>query len=679
MSRGENMKILRKILMFIIMLSLSLFVLPKTSIHAIDNNQEDMFEFRGAWVATVSNIDIGKQSGTTEAAINSYKNEFLNLLKVFEEYNMNSIIFQIRPINDAFYKSEINPWSRYLIGTEGKDPGWDPMEWMIEESHKRNMEFHAWLNPYRASVAALPVEGDYSNELASYLNTLDDKNFAKNNPDLLIRGVHDKNNNDARILLNPAKEEVRQHIYDTIEEIVRNYKVDAIHFDDYFYNGVANTEDAADYTSYTSTGGSLTKGDWRREQVNILIEGLSGLLDNLNNELDKDVELGISPAGVWAPADNMGCGAYGQPGGMTGISCYSYSSYVDLYADTRKWVQEEWIDYILPQNYGAMGANHEGITSWWANEVKDVDVKLYMGLAPYQYNDFNSAWDTPEMENQMVYGDSFETLDGYAMYNISNIRYASNANMSEALDVLKQRWGSPVFNPIKSPEVVNEYLLPQVSSSRNSNNITLTFDQLETVYGYVLYRTIAGENFDVNTAEIFDIVYNRDESFTVKNTADNLTNYTYYIQPVYKNGHFSTNYKELTTGIYDYNSAPVLKNLKIDTDLLVFDNKRFVTITGEATDANNDDLTVSIQLISPTYTRPAEDFLVINGEFTGNVYLPPVTINRGHYVVTVSDGTDSSTSRTYSFYTPPYMYTDLMQYIMTIEIITNDTVNNIFK
>ena len=154
------------------------------------------------------------------------------------------------------------------------------MAWMIEETHKRNMEFHAWMNPYRASLEAVPIHGDYEAQKLAYLATLDDKNFAKQNPDMLVRGVHDSSTGMARLLLNPARPEVRQHILNTISEVIHKYDVDAIHFDDYFYNGVDASEDMADYNQYKQAGGKLTHRDWRCEQVNILIEGIHDLIEN---------------------------------------------------------------------------------------------------------------------------------------------------------------------------------------------------------------------------------------------------------------------------------------------------------------------------------------------------------------------------------------------------------------
>ncbi len=642
---------------------------------AVTVYQEKIFEFRGAWVATVSNIDISRQTAATAEAIKAYQEEFLDILDVFQEYNMNTVIFQVRPLNDAFYQSAINPWSRFLIGLEGRNPGWDPMAWMIEECHKRNMEFHAWLNPYRASLGVLPDTGDYSVALNEYLETLAPNNFAKLHPNLLVRGKF--TTGDSRVLLNPCEPQVRQHIYDTIEEIVRNYDVDAIHFDDYFYNGVAAVEDDDDYLAYINNGGAyLTKGDWRREQVNILIKGIHDLLAGLNVELSGDVEFGVSPAGVWAPADNMGCGAYGQPGGMTDIVCTSYSSYVDLFADTKKWVNEEWLDYILPQNYGSLSGNHPAITSWWANEVSKGSVKLYIGLAPYQY--INSGWAVSEMDNQMLFGYDFPTVSGYCFFSIKTLQNASNGNLITALNILKTRWSRNALNFFQNEAPLAVHPDPVVTVYRNANHVNLNFEALEPAYGYVFYRTLTGGVFNSLTAPVFDTIQSSDAAFTFRSEADNMTDYTYYVRTVYDDGTLSPDFQSLTTGIYDYNSAPVLSNLKIQSDFLVFPSQSWVTVTGEVDDANGDDLTLTLDYDIGTYYSRQYTAEVIDGAFTFLVYIPPYTVNGGHFVITASDGMESQIQNSFTFYTPASKYTDLMIYIITMDILTNDSVDGIY-
>ncbi len=669
------MRIIKYTLM-VFLLGLITITLGSPQVTATTDYQEKVFEFRGAWVATVSNIDISRQTSSQPIDIKAYQNEFLRILDVFEAYNLNAVVFQVRPINDAFYSSTINPWSRFLINVEGRYPGWDPMEWMIEQCHLRNMEFHAWLNPYRASLGVLPDTGDYQTQLSNYLSTLDPINFARKHPDLLVRGIHAPG--DARILLNPAEPLVREHIYDTIEEIVRKYDVDAIHFDDYFYNGVAHAEDDDNYQAYVATNNPyLTKGDWRREQVNILIKGIHDLLEDLNLQLQKNVTFGVSPAGVWAPADNMGCGAYGQPGGMTDIACYSYSSYVDLFADTKKWVNEEWIDYIVPQNYGNLTGNHMGITRWWANEVAKGDVKLYVGLAPYQYRASNQGWDVPEMDNQMLYGYSFPSVEGYVFFSLNELQYPSNQNSILAMAKLKERWSHRALVPFVGKAPLSSYPSPTLTTWRNTNHINLYFDANPTAYGYVIYRTTTNDAFDANVTPIYDVVQNPKNEFFVRHEANNATNYTYYVQTVYDDGVMGTYFKPITTGIYDTNEAPQLSNVKIENDSLVFDYRAWIMVSGEVSDVNQDDVSVTVDFTIPNYSMQYQAE-IINGKWNVLVFIPPYSVNKGQFVVTAFDGLESHVVKTRPFYSQSTRFTDVVIHFINMEIILSDTIDRLY-
>ena len=227
---------------------------------------------RAVWVATVSNLNIPAQAGKGETAMNQWKKYYLEILDTAEASNLNTIIFQIRPNNDAFYPSKYNPWSTFLTA-DGSDPGWDPLEWMIEVTHARGMEYHAWLNPYRTSVSSLnmsltskdPVTGiekiqdldqtELNNYKTSYFNNLKNRNPGIDNP-VLASGEELYYNvvlgSEGKFILNPASEKVRTHIYNTITEIVDNYDIDGIHFDDYFYpNDTAYAGNNATYKGRT--------------------------------------------------------------------------------------------------------------------------------------------------------------------------------------------------------------------------------------------------------------------------------------------------------------------------------------------------------------------------------------------------------------------------------------------
>ena len=437
-------------------------VIAYTGADKLKNYQQVDTEFRGVWVATVYNLDMKKQKGTNAEAINEWKNRYLTILDTAKANNLNAIIFQIRPCNDAFYPSEYNPWSEYLCGY-GVNPGWDPLEWMIEVTHEYGLEYHAWLNPYRATVSSnvsiieksgtirnvvdyddqklqadkksvfgslknragkTPSGSDYQNPVFS-----EGKQLEHN----VVLGAEDK------YVLNPAASETIEHLENTIEEIITNYNIDGIHFDDYFYPYTAtyssigtvkeykglsfSTEpkiDYADYQAYKTAGGELSLYNWRRENVNKLISNLSKLVRDKNAQKETPCAFGISPAARWAPSLEA-CSANperGAEGGMSG-SCNNYYSYSDLYADTKKWVDEEWIDYILPQAYTKLGSGYEEIVRWWSEAVKNSKTKLYIGTATYQLDSWN---DVSEVYYQIRYNQSEKlNVSGYVMYDYTSL------------------------------------------------------------------------------------------------------------------------------------------------------------------------------------------------------------------------------------------------------------------
>jgi len=559
-------------------------------------------EFRGVWVATVNNIDIPKQGTNNIANIENYKRLLSDIVANAKKWNMNTIIYQIRPLNDAFYYSNINPISRFLMNSEGQDPGWDPLEYMVDLCHSNGIELHAWLNPYRASLDVLPSTGDYQTQMNNYLNTLDNKNFAKQNPNLLVRGGQ-------RILLNPAKEEVRQHIYDTIEEITRNYDVDAIHFDDYFYNSVLHSEDDNLYNEWKnmSTLNTLSKGDWRREQVNILVKGIHDLLKRLNNELGRYTQFGISPAGGWAPdISECSASAYGMVGGMKGlVSCYSYSSYHDLFADTKKWVEEEWLDYILPQNYGTIEtSNNVPITKWWADLGKNYNVKVYIGLAAYQYVvGYGGAWETQysnagklsmltyEMDRQMMYAYS-EGVDGFAFYNYQSMKMTSNIYHINFLNNLYKRWTKYAYNEfVKQP--YPEYNF-NIEYKRTNNTISITTLKNPTVYAYEVYMVKEGENFNYEVEYLIGRTFGvNNYSFKVPVINSNI--YEVYVKTMFLNGSFNTNPKKTIIKPF-INTPPSLTKLTYSVNSTFVLPNTAITIGGNITDIDNDDIVLNIRL-----------------------------------------------------------------------------------
>ena len=333
-------------------------------------------EFRAVWVATVLNLDFPSRQDLSADAM---KREIDDIVARTAELGLNAIIFQVRPTGDAFYESDIFPWSQWLSGTQGRGiPGFDPLAYWIEASHAKGIELHAWLNPYRI-IHTVTNSSDP--------NTLAYNHPVRLRPELSV-GWTDSSGRQG-LFLDPGLPEARQLIIDGVAEIIRNYNVDGIHIDDYFYPGT-DFDDAASFARY---GDGMDLHDWRRENVNELIQGIQSIIRELNEELDKNVRWGISPTAIWKNGANH---PYGVP------TTRGMESYHALYADTRRWVMEEWVDYINPQIYWYIGfeiADFEAVLNWWADLCRDFNVDLYIGHAAWR-EDINHQ--PPRWDGEMV-------------------------------------------------------------------------------------------------------------------------------------------------------------------------------------------------------------------------------------------------------------------------------------
>ncbi len=378
-------------------------------------------DIRGVWVSTVSNIDIGKHYGDLE-----YKNEIISILNTIQKNNMNTVFFQVRPMNDAFYPSELAPYSAYIKGQQGLGLDWDILEFVIEESHKRGLELHAWLNPYR--VANNPTQSPMTRQ--ELIDTLHEDNFAKKHPEYTLFQT-----TGATLILDPGQPVVRQYLLDVIDELITNYDVDGIHFDDYFY--VPNNEDMQTFLDHNPTGiGSIA--DWRRENVNIMVESVNNLVKSHNQATGRHIKFGISPVAIWRNGTVNG-----------GSNTTGYSAWDGLYADTRKWVMEEWLDYICPQVYfdfSLTAAPFAVIVDWWANliESNNLDVDLIIGLGFYRYTDKTPWVDENIIVEQIRYMSQYESVKGSVTFTY-NTFVRSLAPINKTIERLNEYyWTKPV-------------------------------------------------------------------------------------------------------------------------------------------------------------------------------------------------------------------------------------------
>lgn len=352
---------MRLLLRFILVITI-----PAISFCTAAQNSEAVqrTEMRGVWIATVANIDWPSRPGLSSG---QQKAEFDSLLNVLKSMNMNAVFVQVRPAGDALYKSKMVPMSAFLTGKQGKqpdDPAYDPLAYMIAAAHRRGMEFHAWMNPYRATWDA---------DTAS----LDKKHPMKSLPAYKKRAWFFKYGK--KWYFNPASQEVRDYLTSVVKEVVTGYDVDGIHFDDYYYpyKEPGQDLDAAlnDYGDFTAgSRGFANIHDWRRDNVSKLIKSVSETI----NSIRPNVQFGISPFGVWRNRDKDPDGSDTR----AGITCYD-----DSYADVLLWLKKDWIDYVAPQLYWSIGyqpADFRVLLDWWVKKTKGE--KLYIGHAAYKVN-----------------------------------------------------------------------------------------------------------------------------------------------------------------------------------------------------------------------------------------------------------------------------------------------------
>lgn len=350
-------------------------------------------EIRAAWIATVSNID-WPSSPTSGTSVQ--KSELISLLDKLKSIGINAVFFQVRPECDAFYDSDIEPWSYWLTGSQGTAPSpyYDPLEFAIEEAHKRCMELHTWLNPYRATQS-------------SY--TLSSKHVIKQHPEWCFT-------KDSKTLLDPGLPQVRNHVTSVIVDIVNRYDVDGIHFDDYFYpyEGMNNSDDQDTYDQYPN--GISNRADWRRNNVNILV---AQVYDTIQ-DIDPHCKFGISPFGIWKSE---------VPSGITGMSAYD-----DIYCDALAWLDSQAVDYLTPQLYWPFGGGQDygKLLPWWAEQVGAKGRHLYPGQAAYRASD----WSINEIPNQVKLNRETDNVYGSVYFSAKSF----DENGSGFADSLKNNY-----------------------------------------------------------------------------------------------------------------------------------------------------------------------------------------------------------------------------------------------
>ncbi|MFD4633181.1 glycoside hydrolase family 10 protein [Streptomyces sp. NPDC058284] len=349
-------------------------------------------ELRAMWLASVVNRDWPSKPGLPVA---QQRSELLAYLDSAVDRRLNAVVFQVRPTADALWPSPYEPWSEYLTGTQGKDPGWDPLGTAVREAHRRGLELHAWFNPFRVANHTDP-----SRLVATHP--------ARVHPDWVLPY-------GGKLYYNPGLPAVRRFVQDAMLDAVRRYPIDAVHWDDYFYPYPVAGQKFDDDAAFEQYGGDFPdRASWRRDNIDTLVREMSGRVKKARPHC----QFGVSPFAVWRNLATDPTGSDTRAGVQT---------YDDLYADTRGWVKKGWLDYIVPQvywNIGFAAADYAKLIPWWSDVVRGTDVKLYIGEALYKAGDpaQPAAWQDPaELSRHLTFAEDFPEVRGHIYFSAKEV------------------------------------------------------------------------------------------------------------------------------------------------------------------------------------------------------------------------------------------------------------------
>ncbi|KIU35690.1 lipoprotein [Atlantibacter hermannii] len=383
---------------------------------------------RGVWLATVSRLDwppVNSVNGSSrDVRIALQKKALTDKLDKLKSLGINTVFFQVKPDGTALWPSQILPWSDMLTGKIGEDPGYDPLQFMLDEAHARGMRVHAWFNPYRVTTNIKP----------STINELSRTTSLRPASVYVLHRDWIRTSGD-RLVLDPGIPEARDWITSIVAEVVARYPVDGVQFDDYFYTETARSQ-LNDNQTWQQYGREFaSKADWRRHNTELLISQVSRTIKQLN----PNVEFGVSPAGVWRNISHDPAGS-----ATRGAAAYDES-----YADTRRWVQLGLLDYIAPQIYWPFSrdaARYDVLARWWANVVKPTSTRLYIGVALYKVGepsknepDWTVQGGVPELKRQLDLNETVPNIHGTILFRENNL---NQPQAQQAVNYLRSRWGN---------------------------------------------------------------------------------------------------------------------------------------------------------------------------------------------------------------------------------------------
>jgi uncharacterized lipoprotein YddW (UPF0748 family) len=450
-------------------------VLTPTEATCVTDPATPKRQLRAMWIASVANIDWPSRPGLNEEQL---KAEYRSWLDLARRLNHNAVVVQVRPTADAFWPSPYEPWSEWLTGArDGVGPGWDPLAFLVAEAHARNLEFHAWFNPYRVSMPQ--GAGPDVSKLAPGHPVRHHPDWAFAYPPAGVAG--------SRLYYNPGIPAVRAFVQNAMLDAVRNYDIDGVHFDDYFYPYPVGAHEVPDEATFAQYGAGFTdKAAWRRDNIDRLIQEMGQQI----KAIKPWVKFGVSPFGIWRNRST-------DPVGSDTNGLQSYDA---ISADTRRWVREQWLDYIVPQIYWNIGfavADYAKLVPWWSDVVTGTRVQLYIGQADYKIADpaQGAPWHDPTEMSRHLSFNRDHNVSGNVHFSAVQVR----ANKIGATEIYAaEHYSRPALVPAMPHLPADPLLFPVItraSRDRGSGAVTLAWRDLASSAGpfgtassYAIYR-----------------------------------------------------------------------------------------------------------------------------------------------------------------------------------------------
>ncbi|WP_393916700.1 glycoside hydrolase family 10 protein [Halostreptopolyspora alba] len=415
-------------------------------------------DLRGSWITTVRNIDWPSEPGLSAQ---QQQQELRDQLDTLDHMDFNTAFLHVRPTADAVYSSDKEPWARYLTGEQGGDPGYDPLKFAVEEAHKRGLELHAWFNPYRAGLKEPDLE-----------NLVEDHPLEQH-PEWLVEYADEG-------YFDPGDPEVQQWVSDVVLDVVERYDVDGAHFDDFFYpypDGDAHFDDDRTWEEYGDDFDS--RAAWRRDNVNTLLEDVHTRI----GETKPWVQFGVSPFGIWR----------NDTTDPSGSATSGLQSYDDQHADTRAWIDQGLVDYVLPQLYWQRGneaADYEELVDWWSEQVSDSDVNLYIGQAAYMHGEEEDWTGEDSLSRQLDFNEEYSEVAGNVYFSQKDL----TGRAGDAMDrVAEDHYRAPALPPEVSGGGDGPGRVTEVNAEHTGDSVELGWEPAEDARFYAVYR-VPGED-----------------------------------------------------------------------------------------------------------------------------------------------------------------------------------------